>query len=348
MRSRIQFVVLGGLLVLLGAILVSRQLPHKRSERERLVWQKETYRREGFGRGVRRLLNLHRYDELEAMADTLRVGAYTYESGYPQIATFFEDTFGDVDDNDDAELWDRHMSRLSEWVDSRPASATARIAMAEGLIGRGWAARGTGYSSTVSRKAWRTFDDDINAAANVLRQSPDSVRALPEWWHCYLVVLNAQHNRDSLYLATYREAVTRFPSYWPFHIHMAYHLMPRWHGEPGDWEAFAMACAKALPDSMGPEVYARIILSQAKLVQNVFVESNGVSWEMLTRGLDAWEKRCPESIVPRSARALLAWESSRRDVARQAFAAVGDTVELDVWWNYDRFLKARRWAQKSG
>src|SRR6185295_2749829 len=109
------------------------------------------------------------------------------------------------------------------------------------------------------------------------------------------------------------------------------HLMPRWYGAPGEWEGFAAACAKSLPDSLGPEIYARIVVLQSNYVENVFAESDELSWEMLARGLDAWERRCPESIMPRSARALLAWESGRHDLARSTFVAVGDTVELDVW-----------------
>jgi hypothetical protein len=126
---------------------------------------------------------------------------------------------------------------------------------------------------------------------------------------------------------------------------MSNHLMPRWYGEIGEWEAFAMTCARSLPDSLGPEVYARIVVGQSKFVDNVFEASHGLSWAMLSKGIDAWEQRCPESTQPRSARAMLAWQSGRRTIARRAFAAVGDTVELEIWRRPERFLRARHWAQ---
>jgi hypothetical protein len=127
---------------------------------------------------------------------------------------------------------------------------------------------------------------------------------------------------------------------------MSVHLMPRWYGEPGEWEAFALTCARTMPGSPGAEVYARIVVDQSTFVDNVFEESSELSWPLLLQGLEAWGQRYPGSIQPRSALAMLAWQSGRREEARRAFAAVGDTVELEIWRRPDRFLRARRWAQQ--
>ena len=304
----------------------------------------ESFQRRGFGVGVRRLLNLRRFEALEAMAETLRVGGYDYASGYPQSDVFFEG-FETVDDPGSADLWIRHLARLREWVDARPGSMTARIALAEALNGRAWAARGNGWAVGVSSDQWHRFADDQEEAGQILDQCPPEVRADPNWYRLKLIVLHSQGiERDSSYRDLLEQATRTFPAYQRLYLNAAVHLMPRWYGTPGDWEKFAARCSPPAPESLADEIYARIVTSQSRFVENVFTASESLSWERVSKGLEDWRLRHPQSLQPRSALALLAWESNHRDEAHRAFVALGDTVELDIWQNPTRFDLARAWA----
>ncbi len=205
---------------------------------ERLVFISEMFDRRKTGFAARMTLNAHRFDQLQSMADTLIAGGYTMPSGVPQIHVFHSEGFGTVDDENNAEQWQLHLDRLREWNDARPNSVLARIALAEGLIGRGWAARGEGWGSSVTQDRWRRFHDDIDEAGQILRQCPPEAASNPEWWEDDLQVLHAM-GADSLYRVMSDSARRAFPDQWHLYNEMAMHLMPRWYGRTGDWESFA-------------------------------------------------------------------------------------------------------------
>jgi hypothetical protein len=154
-------------------------------------------------------------------------------------------------------------------------------------------------------------------------------------------------DQDSLYWEIFNEGRRKFPDDFRLYAHAAYHLMPRWYGQPGDWERFATWCVDSLPDSLGAEFYSRIVEDQSTYVVNVFRESTGLSWERTKRGLEAWQRRRPQSIQPRSALAKLAWEAGQPEDAAQAFAQLGDTCEVEIWRDSNRFLEAREWARRN-
>jgi uncharacterized protein DUF4034 len=336
--------LLAALIALLVVVAWRWLLPSlQRRNAPRLVYVSEMQERRRTGLAVRMTLNAHQYDQLQAMADTLIQGGYSFPSGTAQIHAYHAQGFGEVDDERVPEQWLTHLDRLREWNDARPASNLARIALAEGLIARAWAARGGGWAKDVSNPQWRRFGADIDEAAQILRQCPPEATSDPEWWEATLSVLYVS-GQDSLYRVMSDSARRAFPDQWHLYNEMAMHLMPRWHGAPGDWERFATACATDLPSPLGDEVYARIVTHQSGLLPNVFHDGGGLTWERVKRGIEAWHRHFPESIRPRSAEALLAWEAGEREDARRAFASIGDTVEVDIWMATERYLRARKWA----
>lgn len=338
------------ILLLLVAVLAIVALPRLRRVRlrpgeSRLSFVSELTERQKTGYAVRMALNARQFDQLQAMADTLVQGGYFFSSGIPQIQAFHVQGFRDLNDEASPEQWQTHLDRLREWNDARPNSILARIALAEGLIGRAWAARGEGWAKDVSRQRWARFEADMDEAGQILRQCPPEAQQDPEWWENTMQVLHAQgRDADSLYRVVGDSALRRFPEHWPLYGLISNHLLPRWYGEPGDWQRFAERCAADLPAPLGDEVYARIVVEQVDVLANVFHDGADLSWERLNRGLDAWQAHYPETHHARAARALLAWEAGRREDAQRAFAQLGDAVEVDLWFNASRFLSARRWA----
>lgn len=321
----------------------------QRSVAPRYVTVSERADRERFGARVRALLQAGRFHELESLADTLRRGQHVTASGISQFHVLFAQGFANVDDPADAQQWEDHLARLREWNDGVRNSTVAPVALAQALIGRGWAARGEGLASTVKDDAWPRFDADIEAAGRILEQCGDEVRANPEWWEAALQVLHAQGaDQDSVYRATSLEACARFPEAYHLYGEMAIHLLPRWYGAPGDWQRYAEGCARVLPDSLGAEVYARILVSQARLLPNVFEDGGLISWDLAMHGLDVWHRHFPKSDQPVSARAMLAWEAGRRADAQSAFAQLGDTLDADIWRTTGRYEQARAWAMGGG
>jgi hypothetical protein len=311
------------------------------------VYVNEDVTRGEYGRRVRMLLNGERFDRLDAMADSIgRTGGH-WPSGRTLLDSFFDRGFGEVDDGKNADAWETHLFRLREWTEARPESYAARCALAEALIGRAWAARGGDYASKVSRSKWRRFENDLEEAGQILRQMPAPSQDTYEWRMAMMQVLHGT-SEDSLYRALAFSSLRRYPAESRLYTNIAIHLMPRWYGSPGEWEAFANDATATLPDSISDEFYARIVTSQSLYVENVFRESPGLSWPRTKRGLLAWHRRWPASTQPLSAAALLGWMAEDRDFSRASFESLRDTFDVEIWWWMPPYEKARKWAMQEG
>ena len=302
--------------------------------------------RERYGFFVRARLAARQFERLDGIADTLQMTDSRFPDGGSELATFYGHGFGEVNDPEDPGMWERHLARIRQWREAIPTSTTADIALAFALEGRAWAARGGGYAFTVSERGWRGFEGDLEEARGILDQCADSAKASPAWYECEMNVLHGL-GEDSLFVSTFEEGVAKFPQYTRLYLIMSWHLQPRWYGEPGDWERFASTCAPQLPDSLRDEIYARILMFQARYSKNLLAESRGLSWVRAQRGCEVMERRWSEPIEALSLSAYLACEAGRRDEARAAFQQLGDRVDLDLWRSEAAFLRARHWATAS-
>lgn len=240
-----------------------------------------------YGAHVRHLLEEGSFDEVEAIADSLRSHDSRWPSGASAMVTLLTRGFGEVEGGSRPAVWARHLGHLRAWVHKDPGSSIARLALAEGFVGRGLAARGTNWAHTVSPVEWQQLAGNLREAARILQSFSESDRSNPEWFEASLAVLgSAGPQADSAYRALAREAMRRFPDRHRFYVNMAIHLMPRWYGAPGDWESFADTSTKALPDSIADEFYARVVTNQSLFVENVFKDSQGLSWDRTKRGLE--------------------------------------------------------------
>jgi hypothetical protein len=342
----VQGLVLAGLLgfVVLYLYLTTPIQPHAPSHGKVRLFS-EIQQRKLFGARVRRMLASRQYDRLESLADSLLEHDVRTPSGMPKIATFFVRGFSEVDDPGSPEQWADHLQNLRSWAEERPQSAIAAIALAQGLLGRGSTARGASLAVAVSPTHAEQFVQDADEADQILNQSSPGVRLRSEWYEAELSALDdLGWAADSAFRATAVQAMTESPADFRLYETMAVHLMPRWYGKAGDWEAFMDTCASSLPDSDRDEIYARVVEDQNHYVPNVFSASPSLSWGRTENGLERWARHCPASLQPRSAMAMLAWEGGHRSDARQAFEALDDSVEVDVWNDYSLFWLAKEWA----
>ncbi|HTK32584.1 MAG TPA: hypothetical protein VL332_11555 [Candidatus Saccharimonadaceae bacterium] len=347
-RVNVGVIVLAALLLVLAAIVVPRLVPHAPDpasvRASRMIYSSELKHRHLFGGRVRRMLAAAQYDRLEALADSVRSTGATFPSGMPVIDSFFGRGFAEVDDEGDAEQWSSHLSGLRAWLDARPQSSTAAIALAHGLMGR---ARACGDAS-MGRDARRiAFESGMSEADRILGQCPYEAKTRADWFAAEVEALNGMGD-DARYRATAAAALDSFPRVLFLYLSMASHLMPRAYGKPGDWETFADTCGRSLPDSLRDEFYARIVADQDHVVANVFKASPQLSWARVRNGLAVWSRQCPLSVQPNSALALLAWEHGDPMEARRALAAIGDTIEVDVWQDPSMYWIVDAWARPEG
>jgi hypothetical protein len=101
------------------------------------------------------LLDSKDYGGLDDMAEKYRISEECYADCGQKIALVYDgleppDEASNVD-------WEARLRELRNWIEVKPESATARIALARCLVSYAWKARGSDYASKVSDEGWQTF-----------------------------------------------------------------------------------------------------------------------------------------------------------------------------------------------
>jgi len=143
----------------------------------------------------------------------------------------------------------------------------------------------------------------------------------------------------------FTEAKAFEPQCWDYDVARAHYLLPRWHGQPGDWE-YATDEETKRPGGLGMEIYARVVSVQRGYYKNIFQESTA-SWPKTCEGFEVMRKRYPESLEILSAYCQLACLAGDRPQARKLFDELGNSVMQYIWGSKDNFLKYRAWAEGS-
>jgi len=298
--------------------------------------------RDVLGRRMRVLLLNGRFDRLDQIADSLRASRELWPDDSWTLRRFYREAFFG-EESWSAEDWKPVMHQLRVWRETRPRSITAPVALAYGLVGWAWNARGTGVGASVSREGRRLMRERIDEARMVLMAARRLPAVCPEWYGAEQSVALGQGWERDEYDKLFAEAVAAHPGYAGYYTAKAYFLLPRWYGKPGEWEVFATEAASALPDSLGARIYAHIVWGQCAYYGNIF-EETAASWPRTRDGFERMRAAFPGSLEILSREAFFACCAADREAAKPLFEAIGDRVDVAVWKNARLFLRARDWA----
>jgi hypothetical protein len=292
---------------------------------------------------TRKFYNSRKFDELEKRADALRTSKARFGNGSWKLFQFY-DALGCRDDEPET-MWQLHEQIHQDWEKAMPHSVTARIAHANFLYDYAFHARGHGYANTVTRQGWQLFAQRLAQAHKILDEIKDWAPKCPMWFKVYLQVALGEGWNRSDYEALFTKAKAFEPEFWSYDISRSIYLMPRWHGQPGDWE-YATDEETKRPDGLGMEIYARVVSSQRGYYKNIFQESNA-SWPKTAQGFELMRQRYPGSLEILSVYCQLACVAGDRPLAKKLFDELGDSVMQDIWESTDNFVRYRAWAASS-
>lgn len=196
------------------------------------------------------------FDLIDRAADEARESKELTVAGVWKLARIYDGLERPQADASDA-AWERHIKLLQQWMEEHPDSDTAPVALAAAYFNFGWKARGNGYSNTVSDDDRKLFIERVGFARNFLT-TITAKTSCPMWYSLMLqIALSEGWDRES-YEELFKHAVQFEPTWYEYYRQKAIYLLPKWHGEPGELDAYAHSYA-ARPGDENARIYFLII-----------------------------------------------------------------------------------------
>ena len=299
--------------------------------------QTESY----FGAAVWRAILAGEYGKLERWGNDIRKHNRRFPDGRMMLDTYYDGLVYMYPGTDRKEYTDR-LTLIEEWGRKYPNSITQPIALASMYAVFGWAARGNDFADKVTPEGWKYFHERLKKAQQILVTNQARCRVCPRWYSEMMQVALAENEPRADYETFFNEAVTKFPDYIPFYEDKINYLQPKWHGQPGEWQAFALATGQ----EKGPDYYARLYHYARGDNVNELLKKSPPDWPMLKAG---WQKivadnpRSPWDLNMFAAYAVAAGD---RATAKELFAKIGEKEVPYAWEEFDlTFENAKAWAE---
>ena len=277
------------------------------------------------------------YPALEELARGYRESKVCYADGGWKLRDVY---YGVTPDGKRTEqAWIEQMAALQRWVQARPQSITARVALADGWVDYGWAARGGGYANTVTEQGWKHFGQRLEKAARVLKEAGELKEQCPRSWVVWLTLAKGMGAEKDQFEILFQKAIEAEPAFAPYYNQKAIYLLPRWHGKPGDTADFLQSAADKLGGEEGDVLYARAAWALQGVEGNIFVD-RGLTWPRVDKGFTVLEKRYPNSAYVRNGRAYLAvMGSDYKNKPRELVDRLEGKIDLVAWTSKENFLR---------
>ncbi|HEX8736071.1 MAG TPA: hypothetical protein VF721_12160 [Pyrinomonadaceae bacterium] len=287
-------------------------------------------------------LNKENFALLEQEAGKARKEKQRVVGGFWKIRTIYEGLSEPVNKTD--EEWKKHFARLNRWKEKFPESITPRIALAESWVGYAWTARGNGYSYTISEESGRLYDERLMNAVKELIEAKKLNERCPHWYAVMLLIARAQGWDYDEFEAVYREAVKFEPHYYYYALRKGTYLLPRWHGEPGDWEDFVEQAARETGGTEGAILYYLIASDYITDYADMTFDSTKLSVEKAKQGYYTLKKTYGADKRRLNEFAKFACRTNDLAAANEAFEEIGDNWVQEIWHSKQAFLKYKNIA----
>ncbi|MCX5770503.1 MAG: right-handed parallel beta-helix repeat-containing protein [Candidatus Hydrogenedentes bacterium] len=292
---------------------------------------------------VGRLLGSEQFEALEQFAAELREhkprpldGPFELESFYEGI----EDGYGTVT----AKRREGYRPVLDRWAAAYPDSAAPLIAKAQAEISYAWEARGRGWASETTPEGRKDFKKYLQNAEQLLHEAEAK-----DGKDAYLYALLMEVARGLSYdlektEEVFKKGVALDPWHVPLYERMVWYLLPRWHGEPGDMEAFVQKVGEETREEMGGRMYSQLV-AHAAIYCDLEDAELVFPWEKVDEGFRQLMEDYPECSYLLNCYCNVACLYKKQALAKELFERIGRNVREDAWNNEEEaFRTYKQWA----
>ncbi len=205
-----------------------------------------------------------KFADLEELAKRARREP-THWLRQPKLFIFYASL--EVPDADDEAGYLRLLDKVKLWQQQFPQSPTPRIVAAGAWEELAISSHGSSFGRNVTPEGWRLFIDRMVKAGAYLDEAESLGSDDPELYYRYLWLAFAQNLPQSKIDEYVDKIVQLDPAYLPAYRAMAYGLLPRWHGKPGDAARFALRIRDRLGGTTGQAAYFTVAANYCILEQ---------------------------------------------------------------------------------
>lgn len=249
---------------------------------------------------VQQALLSENFSRLEEISHTYRQEKSRSSSGLWKLTLFYAGIGRAIDaqsvGKDPEAAFKALEDKTARWIQQYPKSPSAYIARSMVLIGRGWAHRGDGTSSTVKPEAWAPFRKYIAMARQNLESNKTVAAKDPRWYETMLTIARAEGWERKQFDRLLNEALDQEPFFYQTYFMALEYLLPKWHGGTQEIEDFANDAVRRTSTQEGRGMYARIYwyASQTQFQNDIFENSLAV-WPRMKDGFEDVVSRYPDA-----------------------------------------------------
>jgi|GEM_PF-1919388 len=290
---------------------------------------------------IRALLAAEKFDELEQIAKDLKDSQARTTTGSWKLTNYFI-SIGNYS-NSGIPHYQQKLEMINRWKEQYPNSMTARLVEADIWVDMAWEARGSGYAHSVSEDGWKYFHQFLDNAQKVMLEASTLPDSNPEYYRIMMVIAMGQGVEREGFENFYQEGIKLWPGYIPLYTYKAYYLMPRWYGERGEMEGFALELYKTHPE--GKLIYSKICSYIISYYGSDFFKETDFKWKIVKDSFDGSVADYPNSNLILNDYAYLACIAEDDKMAKQLLQKIEGKYESRVWRDMQYYAWARRHYQ---
>jgi Domain of unknown function (DUF4034) len=283
---------------------------------------------------VEQMLMDGRIDELDAIADDYRASRARVQGGYWALSQFYDWVTalagagcGCTPDISKVSFDDKRKA-LEAWLERRPHSLTARIALADLWNSRAWQLRGAGPAKDTTEAAWRGMRAAMARAEEALAPIDETADPMVYFLEMNMVVPSDDPHGRLQWL--YAGATAAFPTFPGYQTQYYYYMLERWFGRQGEAAAFAASLLTNPGGDQGKIDYAMVAETAALSAAGVddVMKWSGIDYNALIEASAARQRTV--GLTNRDWNVLLFYSTAVRDKK-------GANFELEhIAGNWDR------------
>ncbi|MES2705225.1 MAG: hypothetical protein V4726_01365 [Verrucomicrobiota bacterium] len=248
--------------------------------------------------------------------------------------------------SDDAE-WKRLLEKLTEWT-TKSDTAFPINALGHAQLNYAWNARGYKFAGGVKPENWPVFEEWVEKARGNLEKALEKDPGCVDVYRSLLHVGQSQGWERPQMEAMFQRGIKVVPDYFDNYYNMAFYLMERWHGQPGDCQRFLNSIPDLVPGDTGREIYTRAAMQiYWYYSDHFFGESDDrIYWRRMRKGFEVLNKKWPD-IFFRNRFAFYAWAAGDEDTARRVVLELQEKnlLHAPAWYNQKNVDAVLKWLK---